>query len=274
MKEISCPFCGIPIPPQEIVAGWCESCGKSIPPFILSEAEARRKSELRSQRDSTVGLTHIDKENETSARPEKTPTHSPDGVLLADHCVDRMDETGTAERTIILPYAISNIVFIQRLFMVAAVFFGCLLRSMALADVQALLLDRIAALMLVTAGVWAIGSWALSGNRLAIIMTYLLYLPWVVSVPINVGWVIVIMVQDSDSKGSLPLGFAVPFLGISTLMSLCIFLNLWEKGLWEFVALNGRCPQCRTWRFGKVKQPCTIKCGDCGASLTFVRISQ
>ena len=38
MKSVTCPNCRAVLPPQEIADGWCESCGKRLPPFVLSGA--------------------------------------------------------------------------------------------------------------------------------------------------------------------------------------------------------------------------------------------
>lgn len=38
---VVCPFCRVTIPPPEVAEGWCESCGKRIPQFALSEAGAK-----------------------------------------------------------------------------------------------------------------------------------------------------------------------------------------------------------------------------------------
>jgi hypothetical protein len=32
---VQCPHCSTPLPPQEIAAGWCETCGKKLPPKLL-----------------------------------------------------------------------------------------------------------------------------------------------------------------------------------------------------------------------------------------------
>jgi hypothetical protein len=37
-SAVVCPTCRATIPPREVAEGWCESCGKRIPQFALSEA--------------------------------------------------------------------------------------------------------------------------------------------------------------------------------------------------------------------------------------------
>ena len=35
MPDLNCPNCGVTVPVAEIAGGWCEACGKKIPPFAL-----------------------------------------------------------------------------------------------------------------------------------------------------------------------------------------------------------------------------------------------
>lgn len=36
MKSVTCPNCSRVVPPQEVAGGWCEACGKRLPPFAVS----------------------------------------------------------------------------------------------------------------------------------------------------------------------------------------------------------------------------------------------
>ena len=36
MTTIHCPTCNAALPQKELADGWCETCGKKIPPFLLS----------------------------------------------------------------------------------------------------------------------------------------------------------------------------------------------------------------------------------------------
>jgi hypothetical protein len=38
MSEINCPSCQAHLPAADLAAGWCENCGKPIPPYVLKEA--------------------------------------------------------------------------------------------------------------------------------------------------------------------------------------------------------------------------------------------
>lgn len=55
MTGVSCPHCHAALSPTELTDGWCESCGKRLPPFVLEQAIvwvlwARRQDRLRKQR--------------------------------------------------------------------------------------------------------------------------------------------------------------------------------------------------------------------------------
>jgi hypothetical protein len=39
MNGVRCPNCEATIPPQEVAGGWCETCGKKIPPWAAAQAE-------------------------------------------------------------------------------------------------------------------------------------------------------------------------------------------------------------------------------------------
>jgi hypothetical protein len=41
MKAVCCPYCNTKLPPEEITGGWCETCGKQIPRYVLSEASTK-----------------------------------------------------------------------------------------------------------------------------------------------------------------------------------------------------------------------------------------
>jgi hypothetical protein len=159
---------------------------------------------------------------------------------------------------ILLPYAIANVVFIQQLGVCWMVLVG--------------LLDSEARSLLYGGGFGlAVGCllWpkALRGHRWAVIAVYVLYLPSVLSailLPLRV-------LMTGVAFAPLGTGVVLPMLAISLFLAVLFLLNLWEEGLWAFVRLDARCPCCRSWRFGKIKRPCTLTCGGCGAKLEFVR---
>src|SRR5438874_2559127 len=42
MTAITCPNCKATVPDEELVAGWCEKCGKPIPAYVLTGARGLR----------------------------------------------------------------------------------------------------------------------------------------------------------------------------------------------------------------------------------------
>jgi hypothetical protein len=44
MNAIVCPTCDATLPAEEIAEGWCETCGKRIPPYVLSEYRGKRSA--------------------------------------------------------------------------------------------------------------------------------------------------------------------------------------------------------------------------------------
>jgi hypothetical protein len=52
MSNVQCPSCQVVLPPQEVADGWCENCGKQIPPYVRSAATG--KSESRQGRPETT----------------------------------------------------------------------------------------------------------------------------------------------------------------------------------------------------------------------------
>src|SRR5690242_1624911 len=45
MKEIHCPNCDIALSAASLADGWCESCGKKVPKFVLAEVPASTMTE-------------------------------------------------------------------------------------------------------------------------------------------------------------------------------------------------------------------------------------
>ncbi|OAI49369.1 hypothetical protein AYO44_06460 [Planctomycetaceae bacterium SCGC AG-212-F19] len=43
MALVTCPSCNTPLPPAELAEGWCESCGKKIPPYLLGSVKESRR---------------------------------------------------------------------------------------------------------------------------------------------------------------------------------------------------------------------------------------
>lgn len=46
MSTVICPFCNASLPPQEVIEGWCETCGKKLPPFARGAVRDLTRSDV------------------------------------------------------------------------------------------------------------------------------------------------------------------------------------------------------------------------------------
>jgi hypothetical protein len=60
---------------------------------------------------------------------------------------------------------------------------------------------------------------------------------------------------------------AVPGAALTALLLVSSFSS---PGLKEWLRVDGRCPRCRRWRFGKVVPGVMVKCACCGRAIQFV----
>jgi hypothetical protein len=171
---------------------------------------------------------------------------------------------------IFLPYSISNIVFIESLPFWILTILGLLV--FASGDEKGFISFSIGILGLAS-GWCLIWYRALCGNKIAFIVLYTLYLPiivsgiaYLISAALMIASAIFHLAQGQYQGLALLIGAAVVFV-----MAIIFLCNIAEKGLWKFVKLNGRCPVCRQWRFGRIKKPKTVTCGYCNATLEFFR---
>jgi len=186
---------------------------------------------------------------------------------------------------ILLPYSIANIVFIESL----PFWISTILGVLGLAMYAIYLLGTggtgNAELLLLGGGGFGVGilglavGWgllwyrALCGNRIAVGFLYAFYLP---SIFAGIYYLVfagasviaaVFHIARGEYQGlTLLIGVA-----LALFMAIILLCNVWEKGLWDFVKLNGRCPVCRQWRFGRIKKPTTVTCGQCNTILEFIR---
>ena len=187
-----------------------------------------------------------------------------------------------------LPYAISNMVFIQAaplwlLFITsvvghgAAIFFH--LAGKTSDDTYELWIASAVCTLLAVAGLlilrYVLWRPALRGGSSAIVALYVLYAIGIVLGPLlilpMVAFVFLPVLLDSASAGWVTiaaLGLPIVICGILWLLAV---MNLFEKEVWTFARLNGRCPVCQQWPFGRVRRPAIIRCAHCGSVLEFVR---
>lgn len=187
-----------------------------------------------------------------------------------------------ARVAIVLPYAVSNVVFIERLPLL--LYLGIGIPSGVFGGVRYLVTgDDDAWRMFVSAGILAVLSaaglvvgnavlwtWALRGYRLAVLVVYALYLPlaaWAVYFLATAFIDFLALIGRGPQAGLFAFSQGV----LALVLALLLLCNLFEKGLWTYVNLDGRCPVCKTWRFGRIRRPQTLKCGHCTATLEFVR---
>jgi len=178
-----------------------------------------------------------------------------------------------------LPYSISNVVFIESLFAWIIIIgsFFLVAYTFFLSDIEkgTTMMEGVLP-MLVSSGFYillrsTIWKWALGGKLNSIILTYILYMPILLLFLLiirNVAIETFFSVRTAAVGGWLTLFAAVVSAGIPTL---CVVINLFEKGLVDFILLNGKCPACKIWEFGVVKKPCTKQCDNCNSILEFKR---
>jgi hypothetical protein len=189
-------------------------------------------------------------------------------------------QTSPGKVSVILPYSIANIVFIQALPYVLVMVFGLVMLIIGAASIltghrppEDMLLPSVLMfvipLVAIPAWWWALWRWALRGSYSAVLALYVIYVP---HVAFAVLWALSGWVQARRlifAGGNIMAGLiATSILGV---IAVTLIVNLFEDGLWDFAKLDGRCPACRKWRFGRVKRPLTKKCLSCGATLEFVR---
>jgi hypothetical protein len=193
--------------------------------------------------------------------------------------------------TIVLPYGISNMAFVQALplwiLMILAVVGGCV-GCAQLASGKAL--DTVLQVWIGSAVCFLLGvvpwlilkrvlwNWALEGRSTAITVLYVLHLTGVVLGPLMLlpmaAFVFLpIIMQSLGSPVGMGVWLILVPLALCGLLWLLALTNLFERQIWTFAKLDGRCPRCGQWRFGRIRWPQVVQCEECGAELEFRRAS-
>ena len=169
---------------------------------------------------------------------------------------------------ICLPYSISNIIFMESL--VVKILFIILLLGIVFEKNFSIeiILPLIMSLGLFIVLKFTIWKWALGGKIISTILTYVFYIPIVLYA---LAMLVFFLSSLSFSSTVGMITYAIPIL-FAVIMVICIVINLFEKGLVDFVKLNGKCPNCEGWNFGQVKKPCTKECPNCKTILEFIRM--
>ena len=194
--------------------------------------------------------------------------------------------------SIVHPYSISNMVFFQ-----AAPLWLCLVlgtlgvaiggagllrgaetRPVVLAS-AALTVFAVVGLLVLRYALW---QFALRGYTVAVAVVYAFHAILVFGSPLLLP-VAAFLFSPSfvgpggDVDDRRLLAFALTglvALVVFGLIWLLALTNLLERGFWRFAALDGRCPVCRKWRFGRIQGPTSVRCAQCGAQLEFCRRDQ
>jgi hypothetical protein len=211
------------------------------------------------------------------------------GQIMSDAKLrDEAPETGAPpsgnERTVIkLPYAISNMVFIEALpFWILVIlgvlgFFGGFVAiSFGKSPTEVVPISIGSGVCAIVGWVGlsvlkrVLWRWALEGHEAAITLLFIFYVVGIILGPFFLlaiaAFVFLPMVWQLSMGGWLFVPFV--FCGILWLFALT---NVFEGDIWTFARLDGRCPRCRQWRFGRIREPQIIRCEQCGAELQFDR---
>ncbi len=184
---------------------------------------------------------------------------------------------------IALPYAISNMVFIQSLpFWLLAIVaalgflsgFVTLSSGKPLNEALAAWIASAACAIVGGGGLYVLKQtlwrWALEGYSAAITLLFIFYVIGIIIGPFFLlaiaAFVFLPMALQTPIGGWLLVPFV--FCGIVWLLAL---MNLFEGEIWSFARLDGRCPRCGQWRFGRIRRPQIVRCANCGTELQFNR---
>jgi hypothetical protein len=107
----------------------------------------------------------------------------------------------------------------------------------------------------------------LAGRAWAIIAGYIAFLPVMSFLCIGLAGLMAALFSWAG-----PVGMAVAALIPFALSIVFLIANIMSPGLSEWLRVNGKCPNCRSWRFGRVsaKAGAELRCDRCGAHLSFV----
>lgn len=196
-----------------------------------------------------------------------------------------------ARAVIALPYSLSNMVFIEAAPLWLCLILGIVglivggLRLLAGAGSHEIVFASAACVLIGAVGLlvlWhALWRWAVEGRLAATIVLYVSYLLGVICGPLLVLPIVafavplpILAADGARDAGWLTIalaGLVLIVLGLAWILALA---NLFERRLWEFARLNGLCPLCRQWRFGRIRRPGSVACGHCGVIIEFVRDDQ
>lgn len=81
MDPVKCPSCNTPLPTAEIAGGWCETCGKKIPAYVL-EATRGTRPDTTAQRGAVASEAASQAPPAEVSFPDETRPKVPKGALV------------------------------------------------------------------------------------------------------------------------------------------------------------------------------------------------
>ena len=64
-------------------------------------------------------------------------------------------------------------------------------------------------------------------------------------------------------------GFWGLAIGVAAAILLLLVVNIVEPGLRQWLRINGRCPSCQRWLFGRHRPGTAVRCAECSAVIEF-----
>jgi MFS family permease len=182
---------------------------------------------------------------------------------------------------IALPYAITNMVFIQSLpFWILAIlgvigFVGGFASGKPIDQTIAIWIGSavcgipgIVGLLVLKRTLWR---WALEGRAAAITVLYVFYAVGIVIGPFFFVAIAAFVFLPNVFASWMGIKWLLVPLVLGGILWLFALMNLFESEIWSFARLDGCCPRCRKWRFGRIRRPQIVQCAECGAELEFDR---
>ncbi len=198
------------------------------------------------------------------------------------------DVPGSEQVTVCLPYSLVNMIRIEKVMLwvmpVALVVFLARMMVLAFGEVPAVEEQRLPLMLcsagsLVSLGILLAGYriiWpaTLRGERWAVIVLGILYIPAIAAGLALLG-VGIYLVVGLITWPVLEMWVAVPIMATWILiLGMALVCNPLDKAAWRFIKLRNRCPLCRKWPFGDVSGPMSKRCETCGAVLRFTLLHE
>jgi hypothetical protein len=199
----------------------------------------------------------------------------------------RAQPSGDDRIVIKLPYAISNMVFIQALpFWILTILGvlgfcgGFLTSAWGTSVVEALAISISSAVCALIGGMFlfvlrlALWRRALEGNSTAITVVFVFHLVGIILGPLFLFPMAAFVFLPNVMQSSIWIWMVLVPLVICGISWLLALMNLFEREIWSYAWLDGCCPKCRQWRFGLIREPQVVRCAECGAELEFERAGE